>query len=239
MTTPAIITIHLPIANAYLISGPRSILVDSGAPGDERRILQEAARHGVAPGDIGLILLTHGHVDHFGSAAALRAATGAPIAVHAADAGFLRAGSNPNLTATGIEGRIFRPFLPWTTAPLEPDIVFESVFDLGAYGIAGELIGTPGHSPGSVSLLLPGGELIAGDLLRGGFMGGRLAGGLPNLPFYVDDQAQLRRSIVRALDLPATTIYVGHGGPLSADTARRRLDSGALSISNVGPAARA
>ena len=69
------------------------------------------------PSAIRLILLTHGHVDHFGGAQALRAATSAPVAVHRADAEFLRTGRNPELASTGMEGRIFRPFLPWVAPP--------------------------------------------------------------------------------------------------------------------------
>jgi glyoxylase-like metal-dependent hydrolase (beta-lactamase superfamily II) len=233
MPTPAaqVLPIVLPIANAFLVRGERWIIVDSGAPGDGRAILRAAARHGIQPSDISLILLTHGHIDHFGGAAELRAATGAPIAVHAADAPFLRSGRNPaTLRATGFEGALFRPFLPWSTAPLDPDIVFAESLDLSAYGLEARTLHTPGHSPGHVALPLPGGGLIAGDLLRGGFMGGRLRRSLPNPPFYLEDPALLRTSLARVLDLPVDTLYVGHGGPLSAAQARQRFAAGALHL---------
>lgn len=231
MNAPSIVTIRLPIANAYLIKSRRPILVDTGAPGDEGRILRALAAQGLRPGDLGLILLTHGHVDHFGSAAALKRATGAPLAVHADDAAGLRAGHIPSpLSATGLEGRLLRPFLPWSAEPVAPDLLLDERFDLSAYGVDGRLLHTPGHSPGSISLLLSSGDLFAGDLLRGGFMGGRLRGRLPNLPFYVDQPALLARSIAQILDLPATTIYVGHGGPLSAAAARRRMRAGAFAM---------
>lgn len=227
--TPPVIPLALPLANAFLVRAEGWIVVDSGAPGDGAAILRAAARHGVRPEQIRLILLTHGHVDHFGGAAALREASGAPIAVHAADLPSLGAGRNPEgLVATGLEGRLFRPFLPWSAPPLEPDIAFEGDLDLAPFGLDARTIHTPGHSPGHVALPLPGGGLIAGDLLRGGFMGGRVLSGRPNPPFYAADLGQLRASLAQVLALPVSTLYVGHGGPVDAERARRRMARGAF-----------
>lgn len=64
--------------------------MDTGNPGRPDRILARLAECGVAPGDMRLILLTHGHVDHFGSAAELCERTGAPVAIHALDAEAVR-----------------------------------------------------------------------------------------------------------------------------------------------------
>jgi glyoxylase-like metal-dependent hydrolase (beta-lactamase superfamily II) len=90
-------TIGLPIVNVFLLRGERTVLVDAGAPGDGPAILRAAAALGVAPRDIALILLTHGHVDHFGAAAWLRQATGAPLAAHPGDLATMRSGRNPDL----------------------------------------------------------------------------------------------------------------------------------------------
>ena len=80
-------------ANVFLIQGDGgNILVDTATPGKADHILASLAAHGVLPEDIRLILITHGHIDHFGSAAALRERTGAPVAVHAGDAEALRQG---------------------------------------------------------------------------------------------------------------------------------------------------
>jgi glyoxylase-like metal-dependent hydrolase (beta-lactamase superfamily II) len=236
--TTEVISIELRLSNVFLVCGERWILVDAGAPGDAPAILRAAERRGVRPADIGLILLTHGHVDHVGAASALRAATGAPIAAHAGDLPLLRAGRNPDtLAAVGVEGRLFRPMLPWSADPVEPDIVFDGDLDLAGYGLDARTIHTPGHSSGHVALPLPGGGVVAGDLLRGGFLGGRLRGGLACLPYYAEDTAALQASIALLLGLPSHTLYVGHGGPIASDHARARLASGALTLRDVRAAA--
>ncbi|MFD7339965.1 MBL fold metallo-hydrolase [Streptomyces violascens] len=78
--------------NAYLLLGRRPVIVDAGIPGSGQKILDRIAAHGVDPIDVALIVITHGHIDHFGSAAELHRLTGAPIAGHIADLGPYRSG---------------------------------------------------------------------------------------------------------------------------------------------------
>jgi len=88
--------IHLGMVNAYLVRGPSGyIVVDTGTPGSAGLILETMTVRGLSPEGLRLILITHGHVDHFGSAAELREKTGAPVAVHQDDAVALRQGTSP------------------------------------------------------------------------------------------------------------------------------------------------
>ena len=65
-------------------------LVDAGSPRSERKIIDCMKLLGRE--DLRLIFLTHAHFDHFGCAAQLRRLTGAPIAIHKFDAGYLAKG---------------------------------------------------------------------------------------------------------------------------------------------------
>ena len=56
-----------------LVDGAGAVIVDTGLPVDEARIRRTLAAAGRGPRDVRAILLTHGHLDHAGSAAALRA----------------------------------------------------------------------------------------------------------------------------------------------------------------------
>ncbi|NIN35076.1 MAG: hypothetical protein GTO60_08310, partial [Gammaproteobacteria bacterium] len=46
------------------------------------------------------------------------------------------------------------------------DILVDDVFDLSEYGISGKIIHTPGHSQGSISIILDNGETLVGDMVR-------------------------------------------------------------------------
>lgn len=210
--------------NVFLIREDTGcVLVDAGNPGKADRILERLAKRGVAPDDIHLILLTHGHVDHFGSAAALREWTGAPVAIHALDADAVRQGihqpdslqSTWRLIALLMRISALRALALSDRAPtFEPDIVFEGEFRLDEYSVAGRVIPTPGHTPGSVSVLLDSGEAIVGDMVVGDplWLLRRLA-----LPKFAWDPEQHWESVRRFLDLSPRIVYVGHGGPFETE----------------------
>ena len=219
VVTVSVLPRHM--VNSFILVGERPVLVDSGVPGRAPRILAALAGAGFAPGDVSLILITHRHVDHIGGAAALRRATGAPVAVHALDAQWLARGDGGPRPPTGWGARLFE----WTgipgrpAEPCEPDLVIDRDFPLDLYGVPGGVVShTPGHTAGSVSVVLPGGDVLAGDLAIGGVL---VLGGLARLgharkPPYEDDPALVRQSLTRLLDGGASRFYVGHGGPLTA-----------------------
>lgn len=218
--------INLTIANAYLVRGEKTIIVDTGAPGSAPRILRALANQGIAREDVSLILLTHAHSDHAGSAAELRRLLSAPVAVHAADAEMLRRGDNGRFIAVGWEAKLSRRFVDKPFPGLAADILVDEGIDLSAYGIDGRLLHTPGHSPGSVSLLLPCGRAIVGDILRGGMMGGIALSGRPNYPYFLyntDDKSEIRRSVRKVLAAGGQQLSVGHGGPLSVHAVEKWL----------------
>jgi len=214
-------------SRAYLVRQHGVILVDTGKPGREGAIIARMKESGISPDDIRLILLTHGHADHAGSARALRDRTGAPVAVHREDVPMVRSGRqgalNPIGTAGFVLGAVYGRKGSAHFPPLEPDIILGDSFALNEYGIRGEVIHTPGHTAGSVSILLGNGDAIVGDLIFPTIPTGR-----PGLPFFADDPDEVRASIGKVLAFQGGTIYPGHGGPFSASHLRRCFPGGHL-----------
>lgn len=222
--TPTITRIRLSISTAYLIRHERPVLVDTGAPGDLPRLTAALAAAGVAPADLALVIHTHGHADHVGSSAALRPLTTAPFAIHVLDDFIARSGSNPPSEFTSMEARILLPFVNKPFSPVHCDLLVREEISLAPYGVAGRVIFTPGHTDGSISLWLENGDVIAGDALIGGALGGKLQGSRPKWPYTVTSRRQLLASVRRILAFNPRQIYVGHGGPLAPGDVARWLE---------------
>jgi glyoxylase-like metal-dependent hydrolase (beta-lactamase superfamily II) len=210
-----IIRIPLPYSNAYLIIDQRAILVDAGFPGDTDRILRAITQAGITPRDISLLVHTHGHIDHAGTTAELTRRLGMPTMIHQADAHNLITGTNGIVTPRNFEARLVAAMLVRPFDPVTPDIILSAETSLHAYGVDGHVIFTPGHTKGSLSLILGNGEAIVGDVMMGGWFGGTIRPRHPNYHYFVDDWDDVNRSITRLLALAPSRWYVGHGGPLA------------------------
>lgn len=178
--------------NAYLVSLPeenRGFVIDPGM--DPQPLLKR-----IAGMEIEAIVLTHAHFDHIGGVDAVRRLKGCPVYLHDAEADWL---TNPKRN-----GSVMWPELcgPITTDPAE--YALDDAQELKLLGIVFKVLHTPGHSPGSVSLLY-GNHLFGGDVLF------RLSVGRTDLPGG-DEQDLLDSIHDKLFKLPDETIvYPGHG----------------------------
>ncbi|MGS2616654.1 MBL fold metallo-hydrolase [Micromonospora sp. LZ34] len=140
-------------------------LVDCGVKRAPARIVRGLAAIGRTPADVTRIVLTHAHADHAGGAAELARRTGAPVAAHAADVGYVQAGQVPPRDPAVTGARLFAR-LPGGRFPAVEVAQPLADGDLLPVGGGLRVVHTPGHSPGHVSLLHePTRVLITGDAL--------------------------------------------------------------------------
>jgi glyoxylase-like metal-dependent hydrolase (beta-lactamase superfamily II) len=211
--------------SVYLIYRPgEAILVDSGKPGSAERILEKLERLGVDPGMLRLLVLTHEHFDHAGSAGRLKELTGCKVLIHRTAAHRLRKGHTPIPAGTrwkakllvGLGRIVARRLMNYPGT--EPDLIADDIFDLSAYGFPGKVIHTPGHTFGSMVVLMEGGELIAGDTLFG-------VENKQHFPPFAEDLPALLRSWANVRDLQVKTVYPAHGRHFSFESFLAEYDS--------------
>jgi len=189
--------------NCYIValeSTRLGMVVDPGA--EARRILRAVGDLGLV---IGLIVVTHNHVDHIGAVAPVKEATGAEFALHEAEMGGSR----------GVFSRMLASMMGGSFNPLpQPDRLLKDGDIIDVDGLRFTVLHTPGHSPGGISLY-GNGVVFSGDTL---FNCGVGRTDLPGCSY-----AQLMDSIRNKLmTLPDETIvYPGHGPETTIGTERR------------------
>jgi glyoxylase-like metal-dependent hydrolase (beta-lactamase superfamily II) len=184
-------------AHSYLVTGSHLFLVDTGLPGQEKRIFKYLDSIGIELPSIEGIVLTHYDVDHIGSAYAIQQKTNCPVFSHPLEI--------PYILGDKIRPGLKR-WLPLITRPIYGKIntsldirplTSEKTFE------DWEIIHTPGHTPGHITLYRNG-LAIVGDLFQGGDI--RLAPG-----FFTWDSHQVRESAKKIIERPLRWILPGHG----------------------------
>ena len=185
--------------------GDSVTLVDTGAPNSGTQILT------ALPG-LERIVLTHGHVDHCGSAAELHDATGAPVLVGAGDAAVIR-GEAPMPPPVFEDWE--KPIHERVSADL-PDVAPPVTAlhelhdgDVLDFGGGAEILAIPGHTHGSIAIHLPQhGVLFTGDTIANV--------GTVILGTFNQDRGRTVASFQRLAGLDVETACFGHGEPIAS-----------------------
>jgi hydroxyacylglutathione hydrolase len=212
-----IIPLMVPCYLAKTSSG--FFLIDTGDSSDRAGLEKALARAGVKPGELKLILLTHGDFDHAGNAAFLQQKYGARVAMHAEDAEMVKRGDMGwSRKAKADRITLFGRMIMFISAHLmkngrfdcfTPDLFVEDGALLMDYGFDAQVLHLPGHSRGSIGILTADGSLYCGDLLMNMFK--------PDFHFMIDDLAACQASIEKIKKMGVKLIYPGHGKSFSPD----------------------
>jgi glyoxylase-like metal-dependent hydrolase (beta-lactamase superfamily II) len=209
------------LVNWTLVADDNGVmLIDAGFPGSRDDVLTSLRQLGFGPNDVRAILLTHAHVDHFGSAIWFAKTHGTPVYCHADEVGhskreYLQQASPADLLAhvwqprwikwsleIARKGALARGGIP-STAALTEDV---------AETLPGRplAIPTPGHTSGHCSYVVDG-VLVSGDALVTGHPLAHSAGPqlLPSV--FNHDEQDCVRSLAALAMLETNTLIPGHG----------------------------
>ncbi|MBP2650477.1 MAG: Metallo-beta-lactamase superfamily protein [Firmicutes bacterium] len=219
----SIIPFEFGISRLYVVRGCEgTIVIDTGSD-TELPVYREAFENfSIKPEEIKLIVITHGHSDHFAGIAAVKDFAGAPVLCHKNAAKALATGINPEFVPRNEQGeamlKLIAGTVPVVSKPVTADIFIDDEYDLTKFGIAGKIVPTPGHSECSLSVVLESGAAIVGDILIPSPFSGELC-----LALLATNEVELYMSLVKLLDC-ADVFYGGHGGPYSKEEVKRLLD---------------
>ena len=221
---------QLPVAtvNVYLLQGDENVLIDAGPhhPDAWDYLKRRLHAHGLKVEDIDRILITHGHVDHYGQAGDIADASGAEVWTHELDRELVR----DFAAVIGERNEYYRDTLLTTGFPEETLDLVAGFFDylkglgretpvahtfkegdrISAGGWDLDVLHTPGHSPGS-SCLLHGTTLFTGDTVLKHITPNAAFGGADGKSLGMGDYLE---SLKRLSHLELEAVHPGHGPPL-------------------------
>lgn len=214
--------------NCYLLEGDKGfVLIDTGFPFQREALVNALEAAGCQPGNLSVVILTHGDIDHSGNAAYLRTKYGARIAMHPGDTAMCLSDGETRERNTQVPDDFPKVLYLWFVRdlllyfgrkllqqvkfePFRPDVLLDDGQALSPLGLNATAYHTPGHSKGSVSILTAEGDLYCGDHFlhaRGHVVES------PADPSYPSTDEKLGR-------LSVTRVFPGHGEAFSAEQAR-------------------
>lgn len=183
-------------AAVYLIHTPdHAALVDAGCGRYHTTLMKRIKGHGILPGRLEFLLLTHCHFDHTGGAAAIADACRCPVIAHEMDAVYLEEG-NSSVTAASWYGAEMEPL------PVDRKLSGKEItIRLGDRVI--KAIHVPGHTPGSLVYLMEseGKRVLFGQDVHG-----------PLDEAFHSDLTDYHNSLERMMTLEADILCEGHYG---------------------------
>ena len=210
---PGLHQISIRYANMFLVAEKSLTLIDTGFRGSAPAVIEFVRKLGRKPEEIGLVIVTHNHLDHTGGLEDLRKVADIKVAAHRADVnipdGIIPYPAGDHLGRI-LKSRVFSPLrrhLVLDESAVDIKMEGGEVFDL----LGGmRVVPTPGHTAGSISLYAPAHKLlIAGDAVN-------KRGDVLRMPLKTvsTDLKEAAASIRRMAELEVEILCVGHGRPL-------------------------
>jgi glyoxylase-like metal-dependent hydrolase (beta-lactamase superfamily II) len=225
-----------PSPGVYFVEGPASnwvvvhdetgfMIIDSGYPSDRPLVLESIRHLGLRPADARAMLITHGHVDHTGSAAYFSETYGTPILCAPEELAHVQGREKHQVTFGQVAVRAWRPrVFRWMAHVIKAGALKAkpatearawSAETLKKLPGKPEAVLLPGHTPGNVAILFPeAGAIAVGDSFVSGHPLSRVRGPQMLHPMFHSDPVKALAATHRLDGIDASVVMPGHGAVL-------------------------
>ena len=240
-----------PADGVFFVEGPASnwiivregtdfILIDGGYPRDVEHVLASIRYVGLEPAQAKAMLITHGHVDHTGSAAHFSREYGTPILCSPEEVAHVRGQEKHQVTLGQVLQRAWRPrVFRWMLHVIRAGALSAEPATKARAWTADELQALPGsprsvlvpaHTPGHTAFLLQSAQaVVTGDALVTGHPVNKETGVVQMLhPMFHSRPGDVREALRRLSDVDASLILPGHGPAM-----RKRLADAVVEVSGA------
>jgi glyoxylase-like metal-dependent hydrolase (beta-lactamase superfamily II) len=200
------------------------MVIDTGHYHKQMKLFKFMMKNNINPSEIRIIILTHAHYDHVGNVAWLKKITKAKVFIHKNEADFLSNSYSGIQKGTGIFanfivilGKIFPKSISFEG--VEPDEIIRNDMSLRTYGFPAQIIYTPGHSSGSVSIVFDNGIAFVGDLCSNFKLQKTI------FPHFIENKYLLLDSWEKLNISHANRFYPGHGKDFGVDKLYKSINA--------------
>jgi glyoxylase-like metal-dependent hydrolase (beta-lactamase superfamily II) len=198
-------------ANAFVVQFDTNfIMIDTGRKNKWKELQAKLTQIGVNKNNFKALILTHSHYDHVENASKIKNKYGTKIIINKLECEDLKRGRNSKIGFPKIKNSKFKEHFElfinrfFKYKPVKPDILTEEAYDLNPLGFKNFwIMRTPGHTPGSMCLVIDNEIVITGDAMIG----------IDNktLPWYYVSKEDLLESWKRILDTGSRLYLPAHG----------------------------
>ena len=197
-------------SNSFLINSQNNyILIDTGRANSWKKLSSQLDEI-LGKNKLCCLILTHTHFDHVENATKIKEKYRSKIIVHQSESEYIKQGNSPlpkgsNLT-TGFMVNVIGKKLEsrYQYEKVDPDVLVDEKYDLIDFGFNAYIIHTPGHSKGSMSIIIDEEVAVVGDAMFGVF-------GNSIYPPFADDPETMVKSWNNLINTNCDLFLPGHG----------------------------